>query len=56
MRPDESYPISHVRLIRRLTTIRESNAYALDSARIQISSGLRQQRAYWIQARWIHLE
>jgi hypothetical protein len=34
----------------------ESNAYALDSARIQISLGLRQQRAHWIQARWIHLE
>jgi hypothetical protein len=34
----------------------ESNAYALDSARIQISLGLRQRRAHWIQACWIHLE
>ena len=34
----------------------ESNAYALDSAPIQISLGLRQPRAHWIQARWIHLE
>jgi hypothetical protein len=31
-------------------------AYALDSARIQISLGLRQHRVHWIQARWVHLE